>query len=305
MSTFTKLYTTSDANVGGNLSITGTFAPASITLSATSNQITMGTTNTTTISATAPGASSTYTIPDVGTTGNFILSSGAQSITGVKTLTTPRIFDVGGGANTYNVAVSTLAAARTITLPLLGGNDTFVFESHGATLSNKTLATPVITGQATAPLGTAGAPTYSFTGDVNTGIFSSGADAVDIATNGVSRLTVSNTGVSLVAGSVLSSYNISSVITPVAGATLVITSSNASKVIVATGTGLTITLPTGAAFNGITYTIIRANATGNTVINTSGGDFIDNVTDTSLTLTTQFQRVSIQYIQSLGIWFIV
>ncbi len=44
----------------------------------------------------------------------------------------------------YTVAVSELAADRTVTLPLLTGNDDFVFEDHAQTLTNKTLTSPVI-----------------------------------------------------------------------------------------------------------------------------------------------------------------
>ena len=44
------------------------------------------------------------------------------------------------------------------------------------------------------PLGTAGAPTVTFTGDLNTGIYSPGADQVAISTNGTGRLFVSSTG---------------------------------------------------------------------------------------------------------------
>jgi len=39
-------------------------------------------------------------------------------------------------------------------------------------------------------LGSVGVPSYSFNGDPNTGIYSSGADTVDIATNGVNRLSL-------------------------------------------------------------------------------------------------------------------
>jgi hypothetical protein len=45
------------------------------------------------------------------------------------------------------------------------------------------------------PLGSAAAPTYTFTGDTNTGIYSPGADQVAVATNGVGRLFVDSTGV--------------------------------------------------------------------------------------------------------------
>jgi len=45
------------------------------------------------------------------------------------------------------------------------------------------------------PLGTAGAPGVTFTGDLNTGLFSPGADVVAISAGGTSRFTVSTTGI--------------------------------------------------------------------------------------------------------------
>ena len=53
--------------------------------------------------------------------------------------TTPEINDTSAD-HQYVFAVSELAADRTVTLPLLTGNDTFVFEDHTQTLTNKTLA---------------------------------------------------------------------------------------------------------------------------------------------------------------------
>jgi hypothetical protein len=44
------------------------------------------------------------------------------------------------------------------------------------------------------PLGSAGAPTITFTGDTNTGIYSPGADQVAVATNGTGRLFVAADG---------------------------------------------------------------------------------------------------------------
>ena len=44
------------------------------------------------------------------------------------------------------------------------------------------------------PLGSAAAPTYTFTGDTNTGIYSPGADQVAVATNGLGRLFVDASG---------------------------------------------------------------------------------------------------------------
>jgi hypothetical protein len=40
----------------------------------------------------------------------------------------------------YQIISSAIVADRTATLPLLTGNDTFVFEAHAATLTNKTIA---------------------------------------------------------------------------------------------------------------------------------------------------------------------
>lgn len=72
---------------------TQTFAGAktltsALTITPTTNQLVLGTTNTTTISATAPSTSRTITIPDPGTTGaNFVLTEAAQTINGSKDLT--------------------------------------------------------------------------------------------------------------------------------------------------------------------------------------------------------------------------
>lgn len=67
---------------------------------------------------------------DSQTLSNKILSS--------PVLTTPQINDTSSN-HQYVFAVSELAADRTVTLPLLGGNDTFVFESHTQSLDNKTI----------------------------------------------------------------------------------------------------------------------------------------------------------------------
>jgi hypothetical protein len=59
-------------------------------------------------------------------------------------LTTPQINDTSAD-HQYVVAVSELAADRTITLPLLTGNDEITFNDHTQTLTNKTLTTPALT----------------------------------------------------------------------------------------------------------------------------------------------------------------
>jgi len=69
----------------------------------------------------------------------------AQTITGTKTFTGLSILDSTGG-QTYDFDVNDLVVSRTVALPLLASNDTFVFENHIQTLSNKILTTPVISG---------------------------------------------------------------------------------------------------------------------------------------------------------------
>jgi len=56
------------------------------------------------------------------------------------TITTPQINDTSAN-HQYVFAVSELAADRTVTLPLLTGDDEFVFKDHTQTLTNKTLTT--------------------------------------------------------------------------------------------------------------------------------------------------------------------
>lgn len=71
-----------------------------------------------------------------------------SSIFNGAVLSVPQINDTSSD-HQYIFAVNELVADRTVTLPLLTGNDTFVFESHTQTLANKTLTTPVL-GVATA-----------------------------------------------------------------------------------------------------------------------------------------------------------
>lgn len=68
-----------------------------ITQNDTTNQIVLGVTNTTTISATAPAASRVLTIPDPGGAASFVMTEGAQTVNGAKTLGS-QIIGVAGSA---------------------------------------------------------------------------------------------------------------------------------------------------------------------------------------------------------------
>jgi hypothetical protein len=73
-----------------------------------------------------------------GPSGTIVGTSDTQTLS-AKTLTLPKINDTSAN-NTYDIAVSELAANRTVTLPLLTASDTFVFEAHTQTLTNKTIS---------------------------------------------------------------------------------------------------------------------------------------------------------------------
>jgi len=99
----------------------------------------------TSLVAAEPTADNTVSLPN--TSGTLVLDTMTQTLTN-KTLTAPVLssvqIDDTTGDHQYIIGVSELAADRTATLPLLGGNDEFTFNSHTQTLSNKTLVTPLI-----------------------------------------------------------------------------------------------------------------------------------------------------------------
>lgn len=108
----------------------------STTIEAGANDVTLSTTTQTV-------GGPTLTIPDFANVDDtFVFTTLAQTLTN-KTLTspvmtTPQINDTSAD-HQYIFAVSELAADRTITLPLLAGNDTFVFADFAQTLKNKIL----------------------------------------------------------------------------------------------------------------------------------------------------------------------
>lgn len=90
------------------------------------------------ISSIVNGAA-TLTLP---LTTDFLVGKNTFDILTNKTLTLPKINDTSSD-HTYNFLVSELTATRTITLPLLLSDDTFVFEAFEQTLTNKTLDAPI------------------------------------------------------------------------------------------------------------------------------------------------------------------
>lgn len=121
----------------------------------------------------------TLTLPIAGTT--IVSDTATQTLTN-KTLTTPVLTSPQINDTTadhqYVFAVSELTADRTITLPLLTGDDEITFNDHTQTLTNKTLTSPVLN---TAKIGTS-------LNDTN------GAELIEVASvaSAVNNIKVSN-----------------------------------------------------------------------------------------------------------------
>jgi len=93
-----------------------------------------------TISSTDTLTNKTITAPVLGGTVTGTYTLGGTPTLGTGTvLTLPQVNDTSSN-HQYVFAVSELVADRTVTLPLLTGNDTFVFADFIQTLTNKTLS---------------------------------------------------------------------------------------------------------------------------------------------------------------------
>jgi hypothetical protein len=143
-------------------------------------------TSTMTASATIPTSDLT------GTLGVANGGTGATTLTGIVK---------GTGTSALTAGTVSLTSEVTGTLPVANGG-TGVTASTGTTavvLSNSpTLVTPTLGAASatsiTAALGSVGAPSYTFTGDTNTGIYSPAADTLAFVEGGVEALRITSTG---------------------------------------------------------------------------------------------------------------
>ena len=110
----------------GSQTISGsqTFGSA-ITITPTSNQIVLGSSNTTTISASAPSASRTYTLPDGGANANILLSQGSQTV---------------AGANTFSSSLTDSAASNQIIIAPGGSSNTYTLTANSAPSATRLLS---------------------------------------------------------------------------------------------------------------------------------------------------------------------
>lgn len=112
-----------------------------VPITATTNQLVLGTTNTITITAPAPAASRVYTIPDVLTAASFIMSQGVQTLAGVKTFSSGVLVTattnqfVLGTTNTVTISSTAPAASRVYTIPDVLAAADFIMSQGSQTLS--------------------------------------------------------------------------------------------------------------------------------------------------------------------------
>lgn len=139
-----RVYTIPDAGgaasfvlTGGTQTLSGaTTFSAGVTIAATTNQIVLGTTNTTTITAPAPAAGRVYTIPDAGGAASFVLNVGASTISGAKTFASSALLlQEAAGSDVVTVAVAALATGRTYTVPDAGGAADFLMSAGAQTIT--------------------------------------------------------------------------------------------------------------------------------------------------------------------------
>ena len=93
-----------------------------------------------------------------------------------------------GGRATITARIESIRQ-RTIHPPGVDGIS--IFATHFTAAVDRP---PLGTGQVVVPLGFVSAPSYTFIGDLNTGIFSPGADAIGLSTAGILRMSIDNMG---------------------------------------------------------------------------------------------------------------
>lgn len=193
----------------------------------------------------------------------------------------PKIADSTGG-QFYNFAVSDLTADRTITLPLLGANDTFVFANFAQTLNNKTLvgatlslddtastfnlglvstSSPTMTADRTLTFDVSNADrTIDLAGNVNIGgdFTTSGSNSLTLNTTGTTSITLPTSGtlVTLAGTETLTNKTI--------------TSARYNQLLDTNGAAELVLSATGSAVN--QFTIMNAATGGAPTLSTSGSD---------------------------------
>lgn len=125
--------------LAGSPTLTGTLTVPVIDITATTNQLVLGTTNTTTISSTAPSASRTYTIPDAGSAANMVLDHGNYTIAGTWTFSnnitlasSKAVIFTDNTTNTVTMQATNSTTSYTLKLPTTAGTSNYFLQTDGS-----------------------------------------------------------------------------------------------------------------------------------------------------------------------------
>lgn len=199
---------------------TGALVGTTLTLSATSNQMVIGTTNTTTVSYTAPVASRVYTVPDAGGSASFILSAGSQTITGAKTFADQTLLlQETGSTDVITINVAALSASRAYTMPDAGGSASFVMTAGNQTLAGTKTFSSAVPITATSNHLVLSTATNTLTINASTQVTARVWSVPDISANGTFAAlegTQTFTGIKTFSSPITSTDNTNSSITAVA-----------------------------------------------------------------------------------------
>jgi hypothetical protein len=122
-----------------NIDTNSTPTFANLTLSNTTNQLVLGTTNTVTLSSTAPSVSRTYTIPDAGAAANVVLDAGNYTIGGTWTFnnsitlaSSKALILTDNTTHTVTVKATNSTTSYTLSLPTTAGTNGYVLQTDGS-----------------------------------------------------------------------------------------------------------------------------------------------------------------------------
>jgi hypothetical protein len=159
-----------------------------------------------------------------------------------------------------------------------------------------------------APDGTASLPAYSFINSTNSGMFRTGtSNNIGLVTGGTKRIDIADAATGIINDLQLSSgFKRSAATIATTTATLDSTHNIVLCSYAADASNVTITLPAASSHVGREYLLIKTGAGGGSlIINTaSGSDFIDDAVTTQITLSGQYDRVTLICGQS-NRWFTV
>jgi hypothetical protein len=265
--------TEGNQSINGVKTFIGTISFASVGATATTNQIVMGTGTTVTINAPTPAANRIYTLPDIGTDANFVLTAGTQTVGGLKTFTstvtiTPLTNQiVVGTGTTTTLDFNVPAVSRVYSIPDAGANTSFVLSAGTQNISGAktfSLATTISAVSNQLVLGSGNTVTVNGAAPAAGRIYTMadvGSNANFVMTEGAQTINGLKTFTSAIGFAAISGTNI----------TLTDTS---NQLFLGTGNTVTVTAPTPAA--SVVYTMPDVGGSASFVM-TAGAQSIGGV----------------------------